>query len=78
MEFSFLYAIPRTEVLDSFFLGLTRVHPIIKLPFMRMTLEWPNATYACVNYGEAFAPVEIQDRSICIDDDIGAVLDALA
>ena len=25
MEFSFLYAIPRTEVLDSFFLGLTRV-----------------------------------------------------
>ena len=24
MEFSFLYAIPRTEVLDSFFLGLTR------------------------------------------------------
>ena len=25
MEFSLLYAIPRTEVLDSFFLGLTRV-----------------------------------------------------
>jgi len=25
MEFSFLYAIPRTQVLDSFFLGLTRV-----------------------------------------------------
>lgn len=25
MEFSFLYAISRTEVLDSFFLGLTRV-----------------------------------------------------
>ena len=25
MEFSFLYAIPRTEVLDSFFLGLTRI-----------------------------------------------------
>lgn len=25
MEFSFLYAIPRTEVLDSVFLGLTRV-----------------------------------------------------
>ena len=25
MEFSFLYAIPRTEMLDSFFLGLTRV-----------------------------------------------------
>ena len=25
MEFSFLYAIPRTEVLDSFFLGLTKI-----------------------------------------------------
>lgn len=25
MEFSFLYAIPRTKMLDSFFLGLTRV-----------------------------------------------------
>lgn len=25
MEFSFLYAIPRTAALDSFFLGLTKV-----------------------------------------------------
>ena len=44
---------------------------------MRMTREWPDATYACINYGEAFAPVEIRDKSICIDDDIGAVLKRL-
>ena len=25
MEFSFLYAIPRTTLLDSFFLGLTKI-----------------------------------------------------
>ena len=37
----------------------------------------PNATYACVNLGEAHAPREIVDRSICLDADIDAVLDAL-
>ena len=47
---------------------------IIKVPFMRMTQDWPDATYVCLNFGEAFAPVEIQDRSICINDDIGDVL----
>ena len=65
----------RTLFLD---LGIGANTPgIIKVPFMRMTREWPDATYACVNYGEAFAPVEIRDKSICIDDDIGAVLKRL-
>lgn len=32
-----------------------------------------DAVYACVNYGEAFCPGEIKDRSICIDSDIGEV-----
>ncbi len=50
---------------------------IIKYPFWRMAYENPKAVYACVNYGEAIAPKEIADRSICIDGDIGAVLDAL-
>ena len=50
---------------------------IIKIPFMRMTQEWPDATYACVNYGEAFTPVEILEKSICINDDIGNVLKML-
>ena len=47
---------------------------IIKYPFWQMTAENPDATYACVNYGEAFTPEEIKDRSVCIDGDIGTVL----
>ncbi|MBR1758484.1 MAG: hypothetical protein IJ744_07145 [Lachnospiraceae bacterium] len=34
----------------------------------------PDATYACLNYGEAFAPDEIRDKSICINGDIGDIL----
>ena len=48
---------------------------IIKYPFWRRTYENPNATYACVNYGEAYAPGEIRDRSILLDADIDAALD---
>ena len=50
---------------------------IIKYPFWQMTLANEKAVYACLNYSEAFCPGEIEDRSICIDDDIGAVLDEL-
>ncbi len=51
---------------------------IIKYPFWHMTLENEKAVYACINYGEAFCPEEIEDRSICIDGDIGEVLNLLA
>ena len=34
-------------------------------------------TYVCINFGEAFAPKEIADRSLIFDDDIGAVLSQL-
>ncbi len=47
---------------------------IIKYPFWQMTAEDPEATYACVNYGEAVCPEQIKDRSICIDGDIRNVL----
>ena len=47
---------------------------IIKYPFWKMTYANPNAAYACINFGEAFAPPEIRDRSICINADIGDVL----
>ena len=47
---------------------------IIKYPFWQMTMENDKAVYACLNYGEAFCPGEIEDRSICIDGDIGEVL----
>ncbi len=50
---------------------------IIKYPFWRMTARNPNAVYACVNLGEADAPSEIKDRSICIDADIGEILSRL-
>ncbi|MDO4318411.1 MAG: Sir2 silent information regulator family NAD-dependent deacetylase [Lachnospiraceae bacterium] len=50
---------------------------IIKYPFWRMTARNPKAVYACVNYGEAYAPREIVDRAICINGDIGKVLEEL-
>ena len=33
-----------------------------------------DATYVCINYGEAMAPDEIKSQSICIDGDIGDVI----
>ena len=50
---------------------------IIKYPFWQMTLANEKAVYACINYGEAFCPGEIEDRSICIDGDIGEILEEL-
>ena len=50
---------------------------IIKYPFWKMTKANENAIYACLNYGEAFCPNEIEDRSICIDGDIGEALKAI-
>jgi NAD-dependent SIR2 family protein deacetylase len=51
---------------------------IIKYPFWQMTYQWPNATYACLNYGEAIAPEEIRKKSICINADIGEILEKLS
>ena len=50
---------------------------IIKYSFWRMTHEWKDARYACLNYGEAYAPEEIKEKSICINGDIGDILDKL-
>lgn len=50
---------------------------IIKYPFWRMTAENPMATYACINFGEAVCPREIEKRSVCIDGDIMGVMEAL-
>lgn len=50
---------------------------IIKFPFWEMTAENKNAVYACVNSGEAIVPPAIKNRSICIDGDIGDILEAL-
>lgn len=47
---------------------------IIKYPFWQMTAESPAAVYACINYGEAVCPSEIEKQSICINSDIGEAL----
>ena len=51
---------------------------IIKYPFWQMTAKNENATYACVNFGEAVAPAEIASRSILIDAGAERVIEALA
>lgn len=50
---------------------------IIKYPFWQMTMQNENAVYVCVNYGEAVCPKQIESRSICIDEDIGKVLNSM-
>ncbi len=47
---------------------------IIKYPFWCMTAKNPDATYACLNNGEAVCPREIERQAICIEGDIGACL----
>ena len=43
-----------------------------------MTAANPKAGYACINYGEAVCPPEIEKRSICLDGDIGKLLEAIS
>ena len=50
---------------------------IIKYPFWGMVAQNPRATYACLNYDEAYCPKQIEGQSICIDGDAGAVLESL-
>ena len=50
---------------------------IIKYPFWKMTMQNPQATYACINFEEALCPEEIKDQAILITGDIGEVLKEL-
>ncbi len=50
---------------------------IIKYPFWQMTLANDKATYACLNYSEAYCPEEIAVQSVCIKDDIGIIFNDL-
>ena len=50
---------------------------IIKVPFLRMTMANPQATYVCLNLGDIYIPDEIANRSIGIDGDIAKNLDLL-
>ena len=51
---------------------------IIKYPFWQMTAKNPNAIYACINQGQAVCTPEIKKRSICMDADIGQVLQSMS
>ncbi len=43
---------------------------IIKYPFWRLTAQNKRATYACINYGEAFCPEQIRKQSICLNAEL--------
>ena len=47
---------------------------IIKYPFWKLTAHNPDATYACLNFGEAVAPREIARQSVLINCDIDETL----
>lgn len=50
---------------------------IIKYPFWQMTAENSKAVYACINYRQVVCPKEIEEQSVCIESDIGNVLNCL-
>ncbi|MCR4826755.1 MAG: hypothetical protein K5882_07395 [Bacteroidales bacterium] len=50
---------------------------VFKIPFIKWTMQNPNAVYATVNMGEAFTVEQIADRSIVINADINDVLNSL-
>lgn len=50
---------------------------IIKYQFWRMTDSCKNSLYVCINNGEAWAPKEISNKSICLNMDIMEALEKL-
>ena len=50
---------------------------IIKYPFWRMTAQNKNATYVCINLEKSNCPEAIVHQSICMNADIGHVLESL-
>ncbi len=50
---------------------------IIKYPFWQLTAQNQNASYICINLGESYCPDEIAAQAVCINADIGKVIDDL-
>lgn len=50
---------------------------IIKYNFWQRVWKDRRAFYACVNLDEAYCPPELEARSVCLEGDIGAVLEQL-
>ncbi|MBR1865776.1 MAG: hypothetical protein IJ801_04650, partial [Lachnospiraceae bacterium] len=70
----------RDERLHVLFLeiGIGMNTPVIcKYPFWQMTNDNPKAVYACLNFNEAYCPVQIEKQSVCINGDSGDVIKQL-
>ena len=70
----------RHERLHVLFLeiGIGMNTPVIcKYPFWQMTNDNPKAVYACLNFNEAYCPVQIEKQSVCINGDSGDVIKQL-
>lgn len=50
---------------------------IIKYPFWKMTGEWSQAKYVCVNQSDTFIPKQIEKKAICINDNIELVINQI-
>ena len=50
---------------------------IIKYPFWQLTAQNEKAHYVCMNMDMAYAPKEINDRSLCFSEDIAVTINAL-
>ena len=48
---------------------------IIKYPFWQQVYKNPKASYICINKGQAYTPLEIEKRSLCLNTDVGKVLE---
>ena len=59
-------------------IGVGMNTPVIcKYPFWQMTKDNPKAVYACLNFNDAYCPVEIEKQSVCIDGDSVEVIERL-
>ena len=59
-------------------IGVGMNTPVIcKYPFWQMTKDNPKAVYACLNFNDAYCPVEIEKQSVCIDGDSAEVIEQL-
>lgn len=50
---------------------------IIKYPFIRMTHQFNNAYYACINKGDNYIPDEIKSKSLIVNEDIKKIIKIL-
>ena len=50
---------------------------IIKYPFIRMTHQFNNAYYACINKGDNYVPDEIKSKSLIVNEDIKKLIELI-